>query len=191
MGQRRKGTLMTIDIGVTGSSTLRLLVYQALKHYTEEALLPMLEDGCSIVRTAVARELQLRGGEPTFARASMLLQSPKAGDREIAVFLLGQLGTPHFPFRQQACPLVEARLIEDQVEAIREAAAATLGHQASTASVPILLRAATDPSATVRAAVAASLGQFRAEPRVAKVLDELAQDSDEAVRDWALHSLSE
>ncbi|WP_082596118.1 HEAT repeat domain-containing protein [Rhizobacter sp. Root16D2] len=82
-------------------------------------------------------------------------------------------------------------MVEDQEEAVREAAAAALGHQASAASVPILLRAATDPSAAVRAAVAASLGQFRAETRVARMLDGLAQDSDEAVRDWALHSLSE
>jgi HEAT repeat protein len=182
---------MTIDMGVTGSSTLRLLVYQALKHYSEEALLPMLEDGSSIVRTAVARELQLRGGERTFARTVELLRSPKVSDREIAAFLLGQLGTPHFPFKQQTTPLMEGRLIEDESDVVREAAAAALGHQASRTSVPVLLRAATDPSGPVRATVAASLGQFRSEPLVHSALHRLAKDSDETVRDWALHSLSE
>jgi len=182
---------MTIDVGVTGASTLRLLVYQALKHYAEEALLPMLEDGSSIVRTAVARELQLRGGERTFTRAVALLTSPKVSNREITVFLLGQLGTPHFPFKQQTIPLIESRLIEDQSEEVREAAAAALGHQADALSVPALLRAATDPSGCVRSAVAASLGQFRSDPLVASALRQLAEDTDDAVRDWALHSLAD
>ncbi|WP_457337832.1 HEAT repeat domain-containing protein [Rhizobacter sp. P5_C2] len=182
---------MTIDVGVTGSSTLRLLVFQALQQYSEEALLPMLEDGSSIVRTAVARELQLRGGERTLTRTVALLTSPKVSNREIAVFLLGQLGTPHFPFKQQTIPLIESRLIEDQSEGVREAAAAALGHQADAASVPALLRAATDPSGSVRSAVAASLGQFRSAPQVASALRLLAEDADEAVRDWALHSLSD
>jgi HEAT repeat protein len=182
---------MTIDIGVTGSSNLRLLVYQALKHYSEDALLPMLEDSSSIVRTAVARELQLRGGERTLARAVALLTSPKVSNREIAVFLLGQLGTPHFHFKQQTIPLIEGRLMEDQSEEVREAAAAALGHQATEASVPVLLRAATDSSGAVRSAVAASLGQFRSDPQVSGALRQLAEDTDEAVRDWALHSLSD
>ena len=45
------------------TSTLHLLVWQALQTYTVEALLPLLDDNDSIVRTAAARELQLRGSK--------------------------------------------------------------------------------------------------------------------------------
>jgi HEAT repeat protein len=180
-----------IDIGVTGHSTLRLLVYQALKQYSTVALLPMLQDKSSIVRSAVARELQVRGEIDVFAHAKDLLQSEKGTDREIAAFLLGQLGTPDFPFRQQTVPLLEERLRLDADPSVREAAAAGLGHLAYVGSIPVLIEAADDASDCVRVSIAASLGRFRTDMRAIRALKKLANDADRAVRDWALFSLSE
>ena len=174
-----------IDIGVTGKSTLRLLAYQAVKAYPTSALLPLLEDTSSIVRTAAARELQMRGEEGVFAHGEVLLRSPKAPHREIAAFLLGQLGTPQFPFKERTVPLLERSLATDPSDAVREAAAAGLGHLNAEESIPILLKAAQDQNPGVRAAVASSLGRFRHDKRAASCLRKLRRDSDESVRFWA------
>ena len=73
---RVKGHTQTADAKATmiddldgSSSTLRLLVWQALKSYPTEALLKLLGDDDFIVRTAVARELQVRGGSEVHAWA--------------------------------------------------------------------------------------------------------------------------
>ena len=72
------------------NSTIDLLVFQALKQYSTNALVPMLEDKDVIVRSAVARELQIRGGDDVFTAAQNLGASERHESREIAaLFVLG------------------------------------------------------------------------------------------------------
>lgn len=119
---------MTIDISTDRSGTaLRMLVFQALKAYPTKALLPFLRDSDSIVRTAAARQLQVRGGSAVFEHARQLATSKKKDDREIAAFILGQLGTPERPFKGESLPLLQ-KLCADRSAEVRETAVASLGH---------------------------------------------------------------
>ena len=95
------------------NSTIDLLVFQALKQYSTNALVPMLEDKDVIVRSAVARELQIRGGHEVFIAAQNLGASERHESREIAAFLLGQLSTPTLPSLEQSVPLLKVHLKDD------------------------------------------------------------------------------
>ena len=98
------------------NSTIDLLVFQALKQYPTNALVPMLEDKDVIVRSAVARELQIRGGDEVFIAAQKLGASERHESREIAAFLLGQLSTPTLPYLEQSVPLLKVHLKDDYHE---------------------------------------------------------------------------
>lgn len=174
-----------IDIGIDrpGHST-RLLVQQALGLYKPEALIHFLSDRDAIVRTAAARELQQRGGELALDEAKRLSLSRRGVDREIAAFLLGQLGTPKRPFRRQSLPVLSS-LLFDKSAAVREAAAAALGHLRFRAAVSVLIDASADPIAGVRSAVAFALTQFPGDELAQRCLLVLSKDRDKEVRLWA------
>lgn len=174
-----------IDIGIDrpGCST-RLLIQQALALYRPEAILPFLEDGDIVVRTAAARELQLRGGELALTAAKHLRESKQAKNREIAAFLLGQLGAPKRPFKKESIPIL-SELLFDRSSSVREAAAAALGHLKSSAAIAVLVEASNDPSANVRSAVAFALSKFPNNDIAKKCLKLLSNDSAEEVRRWA------
>lgn len=64
------------------SSILRLLVADSLKRWTDNALLGLLSEQDAIVRTAAARELQMRGGVTYLRKFSIYLkrESRDSGD---------------------------------------------------------------------------------------------------------------
>ena len=167
------------------SSTLHLLVWQALRTYTIDALLALLEDKDHIVRTAVARELQTRGGVKVFEIALARCDDPGADAREIGAFILGQLGTPDFPFRSQSIPRLVDLAISDLSSEVRAAAVAALGHLRAVEAKDALFKAAHDISADVRAMAAVSIGGLGATTDVLQVLDELIHDEVNEVREWA------
>ena len=62
-----------------------------------------------------------------FEHARQLATSKKKDDREIAAFILGQLGTPERPFKGESLPLLQ-KLCADRSAEVRETAVASLGH---------------------------------------------------------------
>src|SRR5687768_4571620 len=114
------------DFGESGA-TLRMLVFQAKKGWSTNALLQLLRDEDSIVRTAVAREPQIRGESPIFGQVRDLIGSDQAYLREIAAFVLGQLGTPSMPFKQESIPLLLPLAADDDAD-VRSSVAAAFGH---------------------------------------------------------------
>jgi HEAT repeat protein len=162
--------------------SLKTLLWQAVKLYDTKALLPLLRDKDSLVRTTVARELQVRGDVLTFDEAMVMGHSKKASEREIAAFLLGQLGTPNFPFKERSIPVLETQLEKDKNAAVRATAAASLGHLQSESSVPLLINASTDAHADVRIAVAFALSIFPDNRDATKCLKKLSMDKDKDVR---------
>jgi len=175
-----------IDIGVDRPGhSLRLLIFQALRLYGTSALLPLLLDKDSIVSTAVARELQGRGGDVVYDEAVRLLASSHARVRETAAFLLGQLGYPDFPYAAQSVPLLIEVLRNDRSVPVRATAAASLGHLRKKSALPALIVASKDRAADVRASVAASLSRFPRSVEAKKCLWRLARDKNWEVRFWA------
>ncbi len=178
---------MIDDVDVSASS-LRLLASQTLKKWPLEAILNLLSDEDYVVRTLAARELHLYADKKIFDRVAELSASNIDFLREISAFVLGQLGTPTMPFKNDAIPVL-LRLISDDEPEVRAAAAAAIGH-AFFAGMPkevenALYAAASDKNTEVRSCVAASLGSASPREETLKTLDRLLEDSDETVKEYA------
>lgn len=174
-----------IDDKDGSSSVLRLLVWQALKIYPTPSLLTLLEDEDVIVRTAVARELQIRSEKESFSRIASLCDDPRDYMREIAAFVLGQFGTPDLPDRERSIEKLMRLLTEDEASDVRAAAASALGHLGAAQAADALLHAAEDSSSEVRASAAVALGSVGGIPKVLEALRRLLVDPDANVRECA------
>ncbi|PTR26300.1 HEAT repeat protein [Luteibacter sp. OK325] len=167
------------------NSTVRLLVFEAIRSYPSDALLLMLDDEDTIVRMAVARELQVRGEKKAFDHALLRCDDLRDFVREIAAFTLGQFGTPTYPFRSESIPKLAELAVHDPSFEVRATAVASLGHLHAEESMQVLLESANDPEADVRAMAAVSLGRLGPLPEVVETLDKLLSDPDSEVREWA------
>lgn len=180
----KTNNMITSGIDKDGES-LRLLVAQALRSYPTESIHPFLEDKNVLVRSAAAREVQIRGEFVSFQYAIGLLQDKRAYVREIGVFILGQHGTPTYPYKAESIALIAERLTSDKSSAVRAAAAAGLGHLRAYEALEILIEAASDASADVRACVAFALNGMKRRTRAREVLRTLKKDVNGEVRFWA------
>lgn len=173
-----------IDNADLSRSTIRLLVFQALKAYPTGALHALIDDEDCLVRSAVARELQMRGEASTFEFIVDLKSDARDFVREICAFTLGQLGTPGYPFRTESIPILIG-LASDESEEVRAAAISGLGHISANEAVETLINAASDASPTVRASAAGALGSVDATPEVMRAVRALLHDEHSDVREWA------
>jgi HEAT repeat protein len=172
-------------------STLRFILWDALKSYPTSELLRLITDEDPIVRTSAAKQLHFRATNEVADRLTQLLSSEQDYIREVAAFGLGQLGTPEKPFRAVSSELLVDLLSRDESADVRAAAAAALGHLFVDESLPeasarALSTAAADSDARVRACVAFALSAHRDSPVAARVLRDLEHDEDADVRMWAV-----
>jgi HEAT repeat protein len=180
---------MVDDIDLS-DSTLRLILWKALKSYSTSELTELLSDEDYIVRTAVAKQLHLRPSRDVFVKAIELCKSDVVYKREIAAFLLGQLGTPEFPYKNDST-FELTNLISDDSYEVRAAAICALGHLFGSdlledeRSISKILSAANDESDDVRISCAFSLSLLPKSEIVMTTLDQLSQDKNEEVRSWA------
>jgi hypothetical protein len=182
-GRERK---IMIDIGVDSDGTaLRMLIAQALRLYPTSSLYSFLEDRSVPVRTAAARQIQIRGERESLDHAVNLLDDKRASVREIAVFILGQLGTPTYPYKAESVEKIVVKLNADSSGMVRAAAAAALGHLQSYEAIPALIEAARDESIAVRVCVAGALVSMGRSSKARAALRVLQTDASEEVRRWA------
>lgn len=158
------------------SSILRMLVAEALKKWTTDSLLVLLEDEDVIVRTAVARELQIRGELVIFKKMQSHATDTRSYMREIAAFVLGQLGTPVMPFKQESIPML-LRLASDSDKDVRAAVAAAFGHLCyrgmSREIEDCLIALCSDKDKDVRACAAYALGNSSGRREIRDLLAQL------------------
>jgi HEAT repeat protein len=171
--------------------SLRHLVWKGLKTYPTPSLFQFLEDGDVIVRTAVARELQLRGGGAVFKRALLLLSNKKSVLREIGAFLLGQLGTPKRPYKKRSTGLLLKALEAEMSPSVRATIIASVGLLKATTAVKRCVKYAGDRSPLVRGSVAFAIGSAyfgrrkAMSPALHRVLRRLHSDKSKYVREFA------
>ena len=183
---------MLDSVDVT-ESPLRLILFKALRSYDDRQLLAWLEDRDPILRTAAARELQMRSGDQVFEHIKTLCRSSRHETREAAAFALGQLGTPACPYAEASFDLLSDLLRDEYYEVRSQAIAAigqlaTLGHQPKSGLKKRLLEFAADPEPAIRVAVAYSLLSLR-DRRIDAVIQRLLDDEDATVRDAAVFTL--
>ena len=181
-----------IDVGTDRKGhSLRMLTSDALKAYSTRKLFQFLEDRDVIVRSSAARHLQLRGGKDVFDFARQLLSNKRAPSREVAAFLLGQLGTPKRPFRTESTKLLIDLLKSETDVQVIAAAIASLGQLRAINAVQQLISYANDRSPAVRASIAFAIGYAHAQEsggiplKFEKVLRKLRKDRSRTVRDSA------
>lgn len=117
-----------IDPKDLSASTSRLLIWQALRGYNVKALIKMLGEPEIEVRTSAARQLHTRGGKAAWAAARKLCLSRRPRDRIMGLFVLGQLGTPRLPYKQETLALIDSLLRRRQPALVIEQALYSVGH---------------------------------------------------------------
>lgn len=172
--------------------SLRHLVWKGLKQYQTKALFQFLNDRDVIVRSAVARELQIRGGKLVFEQTKRLLQSDNSNIRELAAFILGQLGTPKRPFKAESTRLLVKHLESETNAIVRATAICSLGWLHATKAVKSILIFAKDPSPSVRGSVAFAIGMIYCEKLATipigtrQLLNKFRYDKSREVREMAV-----
>ncbi|WP_020396839.1 HEAT repeat domain-containing protein [Thiolinea disciformis] len=175
-----------IDNYDPSNDTLNLLVWQALKQWDTEVLFTLLKEKNALIRTAAARELQIRGGESVFKETINLISSNSEVLREMAAFILGQLGTPLYPYKYESLPILLS-LVTDSNADVRAATAAALGHLGYETLLDdvesALMTLCSDESSDVRACAAFALGKSSGRQEIKDLLT--AMLSQESVGDYA------
>ncbi len=167
---------------------------EGLKSKETGFVLGLLRHEESAVRSLAARELHFRAGRMVFDALKPLCSDACEEIRDTAALTLGQLGTPAMPFRDETVPLL-LKLMKDPAPLVRSSAACALGHLFGVDAdmSPEVERAlhdlARDRSCAVRSGVAFALMSSSGSSEVLSVLNELFEDEDEDVADWAAMGL--
>jgi len=171
--------------------SLRLLVWQGLKGFSTDALFQFLGDRDVIVRSITAKELQVRGGRKVFDHASHLLTRKRMYQRELGSFLLGQLGTPKRPFKQQSIKLLLNSLKSETNAIVRTMIITSLAQLKAADAINTVVSYVNDRSPGVRGSVAFAIGMIYCDRpkkiplRLDKVLRRLQADKSRTVREFA------
>jgi len=132
--------------------------------------------------------LAARGTRDVLEAMIVLGAEPAPSDRQLAAFVLGQLGygQPSYPAEQEAA--LRALAEHEQDPEVLAAIACAFGHLGHPHGIDWLLARAGDPEADVREAVAFALGG-RPGDDVLQALIALSGDAEDDVRDWATFAL--
>lgn len=166
-----------------------------------EQMIELLMDDDEHRRYDVALDVT-KGGAAVVPRVIELADDVRPRMREMACYILGQLGypDPNIPgsrvYTPEGVPTLVRVLENDADEEVQASAAHALGFQKVPSTLPALCRAALHPSPEVRYAAAHALGSFYAEiweeaearphrASVTQALLRLMDDEDDDVRDWA------
>lgn len=166
---------------------LQFDLWEKFRNLPSQNLLDYLYDKDSLVRNAAAKILQVRGERSTYYKAVELCKSTDESIREIGAFILGQLGTPEFPYAKESVPILTNLLENDESELVRACSAASLGHLKDPTVLQTLSEQSDDNSPQVRVNIAGALGNFKS-TQVANPLLRLINDQDKEVQSWAMHS---
>lgn len=140
------------------------------------------------IRWSYVQTLHVRGGQELFEVALKLCKSQNPLDATLGADILGQLGTPDFPFHEASVPVLLEIFNDHEEENPLQAAAMALGRTGDSRAVKKLLELKNHESAEIRLAVVHGLLTLEDEESV-KALIELSTDEDEDVRNWATFGL--
>lgn len=184
-----------IDDKDSTNSSLRYILWKALHEYSTDELLKLLEDNDVIVRTSAAKQLHLRSEENIFHSVSHLCSNTQDDyKREIGAFVLGQLGTPIFPYKNKSVGIL-MRLLDDSSSDVRSAAVSAIGHLGAEEYfndqniLEKIIKLSNDNNDDVRVCCAYSLASFIKSERVVNTLKRLLKDPSNDVREWAKLSI--
>ena len=130
--------------------SLKLLLHLAIQQASPDAVFRFANDQDAIVRAIAARRLATDKllEERAYRFALELSDDPKSKRRELSAYLLGQIGTPKYPYKTESVAILE-KLAKDRSAAVRGAAIVALGHLEAKSSKTLILESLDDPDAGV------------------------------------------
>lgn len=173
-------------------TTLEMFASRYLDHVSTQELFQWIDDKDAEVRTLVARKMQCRGTDAIFKFAKKRTKSKKKYQREIAAFILGQLGclfegANKYPFKLQSKTLL-MKLVGDKSKSVRAAAIAAFGHLYSENLdqdiESLLIGCADDKSKSVRIALSLSLSASSGNKEIRRIYTKFLKAGGE-VEEWA------
>jgi len=140
------------------------------------------------IRWSYVQTLHVRGGLEIFEAALKLCKSKNPLDATLGADILGQLGTPDFPFHEASMPALLEIFDNHEEENPLQAATMALGRTGDSRAAKKLIELKDHESAEIRFAVVHGLGFYEDEKSVKAVI-ELSTEEDEDVRNWATFGL--
>ena len=140
------------------------------------------------VRWEYVQALHMRGEREIFEQAVRLCQSKDSTKAILGADILGQLGTPNFPFHKESVPVLLKLIGNQQDESALQAATMALGRTGDSRALEKLIELKNHSSEEVRFAVVHGLLTLEDEKSI-QALIELSVDEDEDVRNWATFGL--
>jgi HEAT repeat protein len=140
--------------------------------------------------------LQLRGTQEVFDAARDLCASDDAARRALGADILGELGTPDMPFREESVGILLGLLAAEQDPSVLHSIAVALGQLHDPRGIGPLLKLTGHPDAAVREGVASGLGgvlqgvKGHRDDSAIHALIELSSDENVDVRDYATTALA-
>lgn len=176
---------------IDNNTTLNIFASRYLDTVSISELIEWVDDPDPKVRTLVARKLQCRGTREVFEFAKQWAISTLDYQRELAAFILGQLGClfdddKKYPFKSETKPILMS-LINDENHEVRAAVIAGFGHLYNDLDNDIekaVLNYANDKNEEVRIAVALTLGGSSGNQKVREVYSQYLEEDNE-VSEWA------
>ncbi len=136
------------------------------------------------IRWSYVQTLHARGGQETFEAAHELCKSQNPLDATLGADILGQLGTPDFPFHETSVPILLEIFDNHGEENPLQSAAMALGRIGDSRAIEKLLELRNHESSEIRFAVVHGLLTLEDEKSVGALI-KLTTDEDEDVRNWA------
>ncbi|KXO76974.1 hypothetical protein AYL20_09435 [Acinetobacter venetianus] len=175
---------------IDNDTTLAIFASRYLDTVPIQELLDWLDDPSPEVRTLVARKLQCKGTTEVFDLSKEWAISEIDYQRELAAFILGQLGClfeDKYPFKKVTKPIL-MNLVNDENDEVRSAAIAALGHLYSEGLDEdienLISRYSNDHNLEVKIAIAITLGSSSGNEQVRQIYNDYLNQNG-ALVEWA------
>lgn len=176
---------------VSDITKLEFLAWRYVDTLPDKQVFELLFNEEDKVRETAGRVIQQRATDFLFEKVCALQHEPKAYLREICAFILGQI---QFSRLEQQNKILEilVHLAQDKRIRVKATALQSFGYFYTWHEIPVTneilnltLANSKHPSASVRFAVTYSLSVMPDCPAVRQAIDELLDDENFDVRDWA------
>lgn len=186
----REQVLMTIN----AESDLYILAWQRVRQLTNTELLCFVRSKNALVRDLVIREFHVRPSREVLEISLSLTLEGRAVARSAGYLILGQLGSPNRPFREESMPAIMRGIESEKSTLVRCAIAYAIGHLVPPKTfheqiINTLLYYLDSKSKQLRVAVAFAVAGLSQSDQLDQLVKRLLADSDQDVREWVEISL--
>ncbi|MFT3960593.1 hypothetical protein [Propionivibrio sp.] len=168
---------------------LHILAWQRVRELTNAELLCFIRSKNTQVRDLIIREFHVRPSREVLEIALSLVNEKKAVARAAGYLILGQLGSPDRPFRNDSIPAIMKGIESEKLPSVRCAIAYAIGHLAPPKIfheqiIVGFLRYLDTKNRSLQEAVAFAVAGLSPSDRLNQLIEVLLADGDQDIREW-------